>query len=229
VTSLRQAGVRRGDLVALVISARWSSGWPRGELVDGPWVAAEIGRADEELRRAGALVGPDGGAARRGRGPAGYVLGHRRGAPAAVRRLAGRPGLGLGPAARPGHRHDAADGPLDLFGMDVGDTGDPVAPDGHLRPEWVSGGWSDSPERMLAGPPWPWTSPGSSRPALAALDDRPMALPTARAESTAELLCAEAVRGRAADGPGCRRTGPDLLDRSQATQRSRRLGATGRP
>jgi DNA polymerase-1 len=34
------------------------------------------------------------------------------------------------------------------IGMDAGDTGDPVAPDGHLRPEWVSGGWSDSPERM---------------------------------------------------------------------------------
>ena len=41
-----------------------------------------------------------------------------------------------------------ADGPLDLFGMDEGDGSDPVAPDGHLRPEWVSGGWSDSPERM---------------------------------------------------------------------------------
>jgi len=32
---------------------------------------------------------------------------------------------------------------------------------------------------------------GQQQAALAALDDRPMALPTARAESTAELLCAE--------------------------------------
>ena len=113
--------------------------------------------------------------------------------------------------------------------MDVGDTGDPVAPDGHLRPEWVSGGWSDSPERMARWAALALDLAGQQQAALAALDDRPMALPTARAESTAELLCVELSRGRPADGPGCRGAGPDLLHRSQAAQRGRRRGAAGRP
>src|SRR6266566_746258 len=51
VTSLRQAGVSRGDLVALVISPALDLGLAAG---DSSWavpgVAAEVRRADEELR-----------------------------------------------------------------------------------------------------------------------------------------------------------------------------------
>src|SRR5260370_35853774 len=84
-----------------------------------------------------------------------------------------------------------AAGPLDLFGMDEGDASDPVAPDGHLRSGWVSGGWSDSPERMARWAALARTVAGHQQAALAALPGRPMAVATARCESTAELLCAE--------------------------------------
>src|SRR3984957_9827532 len=87
-----------------------------------------------------------------------------------------------------------ADGPLDLFGMsgpDDGDDDDPVAPDGHLRPEWVRGDWADRADRLARWAGLARTLAGQQQEALAALPGRPMALPTARSESTAELLCAE--------------------------------------
>ena len=75
--------------------------------------------------------------------------------------------------------------------MGEGDASDPVAPDGHLRPEWVSDGWSDSPERVARWAAMALTVAGQQQAALAGLNDRPMAVATARCESTAELLCAE--------------------------------------
>ena len=194
VTSLRQAGVNRGDLVALVIS-RAGLGLAAA---DRAWTVAAggaCGRGRAGRRGAaaplGALVGPDGGAAGRGRGAAGYVLGHRRGAPAAVRRLAGRPRLGLGPAARPGHRHDAGRR-----------AARPVRHGRGRRQRPGGAGRAPAPrvgQRRLVGQPRADGTVGRPGPdlagqqqaALAALDDRPMALPTARSESTAELLCAE--------------------------------------
>ena len=56
---------------------------------------------------------------------------------------------------------------------------------------WVGGGWSDTPERIARWAELALTVAGQQQTALAGLNDRPMALPTARAESTAELLCAE--------------------------------------
>ena len=51
VTALRQAGVSRGDLVALVISPALELGLAAGaNSWTVPCVAAEIGRADVELR-----------------------------------------------------------------------------------------------------------------------------------------------------------------------------------
>ena len=51
VTSLRQAGVNRGDLVALVVSPALELGLAAG---DSSWtipgIAAEVSRADAELR-----------------------------------------------------------------------------------------------------------------------------------------------------------------------------------
>ena len=150
VTSLRQAGVRRGDLVALVISPALGLGLAAGTSSwTVPCVAAEIGRADEELRPRWVLW--SGQTAAR-LAEAGVRLATCWDIAAAHRLLFGdwRADPGWAWARLHGLATDTmpTDGPLDLFGMDVGDTGNPVAPDGYMRPEWVSGGWSDTPERM---------------------------------------------------------------------------------
>jgi len=196
VTSLRQAGVNRGDLVALVISPALEFGLATA---DGSWAAGpgaglvgEVGRADEALRPRWVTWS--------GQTAARLVAGGVRLATcwdiaAAHRLLFGgwRADSGLAWARLRGLAADTmpASGPMDLFGMDDGDASDPVAPDGHLRSEWVGGGWSDSPERIASWAELALTVAGQQRAALAGLKDRPMALPTARAESTAELLCAE--------------------------------------
>ena len=195
VTSLRQAGVNRGDLVGLVISPALDLGlatadrsWPAAA---GAGLADEVGHADEALRPRWVVWS--------GQTAARLIDGVRLATcwdiTAAHRLLFGGwradPGLawarlrGLDTGTMP------TDGPLDLFGMDEGDGSDPVAPDGHLRPEWVSGGWSESPERMARWAALARTVAGLQQAALAGLKDRPMAVATARCESTAELLCAE--------------------------------------
>ena len=198
VTSLRQAGVNRGDLVALVVSPALEFGLAAG---DSSWavpgVAAEVGRADQELRPRWVLWSGQTAAQVT---DAGVRLATCWDIAAVHRLLFGGwradPGLvwawlrGLATDTMP------ADGPLDLFGSDLfggdeGDASDPVAPDGHLRPEWLSGGWSDSPGRMARWAALALELAGEQQAALAALDERPMALATARSESAAELLCAE--------------------------------------
>jgi len=199
VTSLRQAGVARGDLVGLVISPAAGFGlataeraWPAAP---GAGLAAEIGRADETLRPRWAVWSGQ---------TAAYLIadGVRLATcwdiSAAHRLLFGGwradPGCawarirGLATETLP------ADGPLDLFAMtgpDDGDDADPMAPDGHLRPGWVSGGWSDGTDRLARWAEVARTLASLQQDSLAALPGRPMALPTARSESTAELLCAE--------------------------------------
>jgi len=84
--------------------------------------------------------------------------------------------------------------PADLFSHDEqasGDPDDPVRPDGHLQPDWVSGGWRATPQRLRR-----WAALASAvavlqQSRLGDLRDRPRAPATARAESAAELLCAE--------------------------------------
>jgi DNA polymerase I len=195
-TSLRQAGVNRGDLVGLVISPALGLGLATADrawsVPAGPGRADEVRRADEALRprwvvwsgqTAARLVGHgvrpatcwDITAAHR------LLFGGWRADPA----LAWARLHGLDTGTMPG------DGPLDLFGMDDGDGSDPVAPDGHLRPEWVSGGWSDTPERMARWAALARTAGRLQQAALGRLEDRPTAVATARCESTAELLCAE--------------------------------------
>ena len=195
VTSLRQAGVNRGDLVGLVISPALGLGLAtadRSWSVAGTGLAAGIGRADEELRPRWVLW--SGQTAAR-LAASGMRLATCWDIAAAHRLLFGgwRADPGWAWARLRGLPTDTmpAGGPLDLFGMDEGDASDPVAPDGHLRPEWVSGGWSDSPERMARWAALALGVAGQQQAALAALDGRPMALATARCESTAELLCAE--------------------------------------
>ena len=83
-------------------------------------------------------------------------------------------------------------GLLDEQGDDGGDPEEPVRADGHLRPEWTSGGWAATPAR-LGG----WASA-----ALRAMErqserigttrsDPERVRSTARSESAAEYLCAE--------------------------------------
>jgi DNA polymerase-1 len=194
VTSLRQAGVNRGDLVALVISPTLGLGlatadraWPVAPEA-GPGLAAGVGRADEALRPRWVLWS--------GQTAARLVADGVRLATcwdisAAHRLLFG--GWRADPGWAWASLHGLTDtmpaaGPLDLFGMGEGDASDPVAPDGHLRPEWVSDGWSDSPERIARWAAMALSVAGEQQGALA---ERPMAVATARCESTAELLCAE--------------------------------------
>jgi DNA polymerase I len=220
-TSLRQAGAARGDLVGLVVAPALGFGvatatraWPvagpaaagaaaagaaaAGAAAAGPAVAglaAEIGRADEVLRPRWAVWSGQTAAQLT---DAGVRLATCWDIAAAHRLLFGGwradPGLAWARARGLAAETMPAGGPLDLFGMtgpDDGDDDDPVAPDGHLRPEWVSGGWSDRPEHLARWAELARELAGLQQSALAALDGRPMALPTARSESTAELLCAE--------------------------------------
>ncbi len=194
VTSLRAAGVNRGDLVGLVIASAPGLGLATADSswsVAGTGLAAGVGRADEELRPRWVLW--SGQTAAR-LAADGVRLATCWDITAAHRLLFGgwRADPGWAWARLRGLAADTmpADGPLDLFGMDDGDASDPVAPDGHLRPEWV-GGWSDSPGRMARWAALALSVAGQQQAALAALDGRPMALATARCESTAELLCAE--------------------------------------
>jgi DNA polymerase I len=205
LTSLSQAGVARGDLVGLVVSsASWlgvATAQRSWSAAAGAGLAAEVGRADQALRprwavwsgqTAAHLVGKGGGEV------GGIRLATCWDIAAAHRLLFGgwRADPGWAWAQIHGLTTDTmpATGPLDLFGMtgpDDGDDGDPVAPDGYLRPEWVNGGWSDRADRLARWAELARTLAGLQQSALAALADRPMALPTARSESTAELLCAE--------------------------------------
>lgn len=84
-------------------------------------------------------------------------------------------------------------GQLGLLDMphDDGDRDSPIQPDGHLRPEWTSGGSQNSTERLAS---WASLALGAMRlqqPLLDELPDPARARSTARSESAAELLCAE--------------------------------------
>ncbi len=193
---LSRAGVARGDLAGLVISpggalgvATADSGW---HVRPGAGAIAAVGQADEELRprwvvwsgqTAARLAAED------------VRLATCWDITAAHRLLFGgwRADPGLAWARLRGLATDTmpADGPPDLFGMDDGDVSDPVAPDGHLRSQWVSGGWSDSLERIARWAELARAVAELQQSALAALPGGPMAVATARCESTAELLCAE--------------------------------------
>ena len=196
LTSLRQAGVSRGDLVGLAVSPGLGIGMATADrawhVAAGADLAAAVGQADEALRprwvmwsgQTAARLAADG-----------TRLATCWDISAAHRLLFGgwRADPGLAWARLRGLATDMmpADGPLDLFGMDDDDADDPVAPDGHLRPGWLSGGWSDTPGRIARWAGLARTVAGLQQAALAGLKDRPMAPATARAESTAELLCAE--------------------------------------
>jgi DNA polymerase I len=199
VTSLRQAEVVRGDLVGLVISPGLGLGvaaadraWPvppdAGTVPDAV-LAAEVGRADQALRPRWAVWS---GQTAAHLVAAGIRLATCWDISAAHRLLFGGWRADPGRAWARLHGLDTetmpAAGPLDLFGMSDPGADDPVGADGHLRPEWISGGWSQDAERLAR---WAELARTVARLQQTALSNRPMALATARAESTAELLCAE--------------------------------------
>jgi DNA polymerase-1 len=87
--------------------------------------------------------------------------------------------------------------PLDLFTQaepEMGDPEHPVRPDGYLRPDWVDGGWAERPERLAR---WAGLAAQAANLQEGRLStvERSHAVATARAESAAELLCAELAAG----------------------------------
>ena len=85
------------------------------------------------------------------------------------------------------------DGQLDFLnaGADDGDEDDPVRPDRHLRPDWVTGGWRRDPDRLAAWAATALRCAERQRELLEALDVGGDPVLTAWSESTAELLGAE--------------------------------------
>lgn len=121
--------------------------------------------------------------------------------------------------------------PADLFTAEQGngDPEEPVRSDGHLRSEWVTGGWCATPHRLRQWAELATTVAALQQTRLAALGDRPGALATARAESAAELLCAEMsadglpLDRAVAEGIIARFVGPRPGDATEAAeQRARR-------
>lgn len=82
-------------------------------------------------------------------------------------------------------------GLLDNPGDEGSDPDDPIRPDRHLRPEWVSGGWELNPERCARWSVLALQATRQQEVRLFALPGRNGALGAARSESAAELLCVE--------------------------------------
>jgi DNA polymerase-1 len=201
VDEMLAAGVEPGDLVALVVgdasvsvaTTTWAASWPLA-------AADVVGRIDRSVGPRWALWSQ---ATARSLAEIGVRL-TRSWDAAAVHRL-----LFGGWRADPGRVWARLHGlptselpapdPVDLFHqVDGDDPSGPVRPDGHLDPEWIGGRWASAPDRMAA---WAGVLAEVARLQFAAVDqirtgaDRPMALRTAYAESTAELLCAELAVG----------------------------------
>ncbi len=209
VTRLSKAGVTRGDLVGLAVTA---DGTAAVTAADSGWVssAAELVLADHELRPRWVTWSQDSARHLVASGVSlatcwdiaavhRLLFGGWRADPgwawACVR---GLPLDGV-PAARPSQSaagpdlFDAADeyaavaaGPADAGG----DAEDPLGPDGQLRPEWTRGGWAAAPARLLA---WARLARQTAELQATALgeDTGAAGVATARCESTVELLCAE--------------------------------------
>jgi DNA polymerase I len=85
-------------------------------------------------------------------------------------------------------------GQLDLLGPsgeEGTDPEQPVRPDGHLRPEWTSGGWARSADRLTRWAELARQAALLQRERLAGLRVHGNPPATAHSESAAELLCAE--------------------------------------
>ena len=199
-TRLREAGVRRGDLIGLAIAPdgavavapRASSGTPADGLMT---TAGQVAQADEEIRprwvtwsqetarqliAAGVRVSTcwDVAAVHRliyggWRADPGWAWAHLRGLP-----------LDKVPA------DNGKDNLIpDLFSSEPTEAPDPVAADGYLEPTFARGGWARTPEALRK---WARLAGEAAEMQRSAVER----IATAHSESTAELLCAEL----AADG-----------------------------
>lgn len=196
IAELVEAGVRRRDLLALALRAGVGLGLTHGVqrwaiAVDDP--VSVVAAIERELEPRwvwwsnGTAVPLIAGGLRVGRC---WDL-------AAVHRLL-HGGWKADPArvfaALHGLRSDTipAMGQLDLLGShgdDGTDFDDPVRPDGHLRPEWVAGGWATDADHLARWASTALLTAAMQRDRLQAIGER--AVSTAHAESAAELLCAE--------------------------------------
>ncbi len=75
--------------------------------------------------------------------------------------------------------------------IDEGDRHQPLRPDGHLRPEWIDGGFGETPDRLAAWAALALEAMHAQERLLAQRAEPERAVATARSESAAELLCAE--------------------------------------
>jgi DNA polymerase-1 len=107
------------------------------------------------------------------------------------------------PALAWARAHGLSDASLPAMGQlglldDLSGEGDdleaPVRPDGHLRPEWTSGGWGSTPDRLAVWASLALAVCRRQHELLDRLPDPARALSTARSESAAEYLCAELER-----------------------------------
>ncbi len=219
VARLRQAGIARGDLVGLVVSAdlgvglapgggAWSVAGGTGAAVAGGTgtAVAALSHVDEVLRPRWAVWSGETAARLVGCGvrlatcwdiTAAHRLlfgGWRADPGFAWALLRGLDAEAVPAAAPPDPGLFGLFGPSELAGEsgeDDSEGGDPVARDGYLRRGWTSGGWADSAGRMARWAELARAVAELQQNRLAALADRPMAVATARSESAAELLCAE--------------------------------------
>ncbi len=224
---LRAAGVATGTLLALAVG-NGTAGFATANAafaVEGNDVAGLIAKVDRELRPRWVLWSNDTAATLIA---AGTRLATCWDLAAVHRLLAGvwRADTVRVWSAMRGLEHDGAPalGQLDLLGgnsengSEDGSSGDPEnpeQPDGYLRPEWVAGGWSQSPKRLAAWAATALQVATWQRQQLAALSGVADADATARSESAAELLCAEL----AADGLPIDRAAAEALLRSLIGER----------
>lgn len=85
-------------------------------------------------------------------------------------------------------------GQLDLLsgGANEGtDPEDPLRPDGHIRPEWLDGGWHGTTDRLTSWAELTLQAAIKQQPFIDERADPGRTRSTAHAESAAELLCAE--------------------------------------
>jgi DNA polymerase family A len=244
---LRQAGVARGDLVGLAVTADQAIAVapPAGPAAGWIVTAAEVAAADGELRprwvtwsgetavrltTAGVRLATcwDVAAVHR------LLFGGWRAEPGvAWASLHGLPADNV-PSRRPGELFPAGDpatsGPTTpLAGSEGGpgatgtDADGPVASSGYLRLEWTEGGWADSHQRLIRWARLAVEAAGLQRAALAE-EAAARRLGTARSESTVELLCAElAADGLPVDRAAAERLlgqiiGPRPRDAAQAAE-----------
>lgn len=218
IDALRAIGATAGSLVGLAVGSDNTAGFAISDnmfVIEGADVASLIGKVDAELRprwvvwsnhTAATLIAHSTRLATCWDLAAVHRLLHGVWRADAVRVWSAMRGLD--------YHHAPALGQLDLLGGTGddtdnvgGDSENPEQPDGHLRPEWVAGGWSQTAQRSAAWAAAALQVAAWQRQQLAALQGIADPEALARSESAAELLCAELE----ADGLPIDRDGAEAL------------------